>query len=286
MPRVRTGSEGHLRSRTATTAVPQPETHPISAGECNDDKLLSMVMPDDNVTSWLSVEGANIVDRLLARLLGIDDRMESRASQIALELARQIIEGQIGAGADLNSMDLAKRFGTSRTPVREALVLLENEELIETPPRRRPRAALLPRETVYEIYLLRAELYAIVARRLVEHASDEKIAALEQFLDQMRDAAKVGGDDYFWRTVLFHEQAAAATGDLTLKRTIDSLGLRVLQLRHLGMGRGWQVDLSLRGHEYLMIALKHRDAELAAAVNRSLVTQPLEGLMNIYSDPE
>ena len=42
-------------------------------------------------------------------------------------------------GADLNSVELATRFGTSRTPVREALMLLEKEGLVEIPPRRRPR---------------------------------------------------------------------------------------------------------------------------------------------------
>jgi DNA-binding GntR family transcriptional regulator len=227
--------------------------------------------------------GWRTADGLLARVLGVEDKQESLVGRIATQVARDIIEGHVQPGADLNSIDLAKRFDTSRTPVREALLMLEKEGLVEIPARRRPRAAMLPVQEVREIYLLRAELYALVARRIVEGGTTDAITRLESTLEAMRACAeREDNDGYFWNTVLFHERAAVATGDETLRHSIDALGLRVLQLRHLGMARGWRIERSLQDHVRLLQAIQERDAELAAAMNRSIVLTALQGLMKIY----
>ena len=70
----------------------------------------------------------------------------------------------------------------------------------------------------------------------------------------------------------------------TLKQTIDTLGLRVLHLRHLGMDRGWQLDQSLSDHERLVQAFHQHDAGLAAALNRTMATSALAGLMALFID--
>ena len=219
------------------------------------------------------------IDGILSRLLGLEGKEASLVGEIAISIARDIIEERVEPAADLNSFDLARRFHTSRTPVREALLVLEKDGLVEVPPRRRPRAAIFGRATIHEIYELRAELYALVARRIVENASDAEIASLASRLENMTDAATRGDDDgYFWQVVLFHEQASSVSGNRTLKRAIDGLGLRVLQLRHVGMARGWRIDRSLADHTRLVAALNERDAELAAALNRALVIAGLKGL--------
>src|SRR3546814_1769546 len=71
--------------------------------------------------------------------IDLKERSDSLVGRIAADVARAITEGRLTPGADLNSVELAARFGTSRTPVREALMLLEKEGLVEIPPRRRPR---------------------------------------------------------------------------------------------------------------------------------------------------
>lgn len=58
-------------------------------------------------------------------------------SKICSELALDIIEGRLAPGVELNSVDVAARFDASRTPVREALLRLESEGLVESRPRRR-----------------------------------------------------------------------------------------------------------------------------------------------------
>lgn len=129
----------------------------------------------------MSVSTADI-DGILARLLGVDERQDSLVGKIAIEIARDIIEERVGQSDDLNSFDLAQRFGTSRTPVREALLVLERQGMVEVPARRRPRAAEFTRQTIIEIYDLRSELYGLVARQIVENASDADLDTLERHL--------------------------------------------------------------------------------------------------------
>lgn len=232
-------------------------------------------------------DGPDIIDLLLSRSLGVESERNSLVARIARETARDIIEGRIAPGAELTSIELANRFDTSRTPPREALLMLEREGLVEVRPRRRPRAVLLPRETVIEIYRLRAILYAVVARRLVVVIDDDGLAELQGIVDGMIEAAgRQDTNAYFWGNVMFHETASFLCGDKTLKQAIDSLGLRVLQLRHHGMTRSGRLERSSTDHARLMLALRERDSELAAALNNSIVINALPGVLDAYDELE
>src|SRR4051812_28729118 len=97
---------------------------------------------DRRVTAFFAwgprMDAANdLHDSLAEELLGsldLKERSDSLVGRIANEIARAISDGSLEPGADLTSVELATRFGTSRTPVREALMLLEKEGLVEIPP--------------------------------------------------------------------------------------------------------------------------------------------------------
>lgn len=243
-----------------------------------------MTTVDDLATSGQNAP-PDLVEELLTRLLGVTGREDSLVGKIAVEIARDIIEERVNPGGDLNSFELAKRFGTSRTPVREALLLLEKQGMVEVPPRRRPRATTFSPQAVGEIYELRGELYALVAQHIVAHSDDTALRALDDRLASMAEAAgREDHEGYFWQLVLFQEESCVLAANDTLKQTIDTLGLRVLHLRHLGMDRGWQLDRSLADHERLVQAFHERDAALAAALNRTMARNALAGLMALFVD--
>ena len=89
---------------------------------------------------------------LLMRNLGVNDREDSLVAQIAGDVGLRIIEGDLLPGDEVNSVDLAKQFGTSRTPVREALLVLEKHRMVEVPARRRPRVADFLEVPVRDLY--------------------------------------------------------------------------------------------------------------------------------------
>ena len=103
------------------------------------------------------------IHSLFARTLERSAHPDSLVGTIAETLGRAIIEGELYPGDDLNSVDLSRQFHTSRTPVREALLLLEKEGLVVISPRRRPYVARMDLTEVREIYQVRAHLHMLVS---------------------------------------------------------------------------------------------------------------------------
>ncbi|GHJ41716.1 GntR family transcriptional regulator [Streptomyces sp. TS71-3] len=208
----------------------------------------------------------------LTRTFGRGLTVPSIADEIALAVATEIIEGRLSPGDDLNSVELARSFNSSRTPVREALLVLEREGFVEITARRRPRVARLLLREVRELYNLRAELYSLVSRAVVRMATEADLETLRGHQRALEDAAAQDDvDRYFWVNVQFRNTEADVARDATLRRVLDSLGLRALQLRHLSLAQPGRLDVSVRDHARLLQAYEDRDAELASALTQSLV---------------
>lgn len=196
----------------------------------------------------------------------------SIVDEIVVRIGTDIIEGRLRPGDDLNSVELAKTFGSSRTPVREALLTLEREGFVQVPAHRRPRVAPLRIEEVRELYQLRSDLYAMVSRAVVLHATDSELADLQKLQDELALAERDGDvDRYFWINVQFRNTEATISRNGTLRRVLDGLGLRMLQLRHVSLSMPGRLDRSRRDHDRLLQAYRDRDADLAAALTKSLV---------------
>jgi DNA-binding GntR family transcriptional regulator len=216
--------------------------------------------------------------REMMRILESTDRTNPRVTSIAQWIGSAIIEGRLQPGDDLNTVDLSKHFQTSRTPVREALLLLEKEGLVSIPPYRRPFVAQISLEEVREIYQVRANLLMLTAELIVSTASDEEIASLRAFLQPLREMAAAHDiDGVFWTSVAFRNRETEICGNRQVKRILDSLGLRTLQLRYLSMKRGHvHAEQRFSDREHLVNAYEERDASLAVALTRAMVLRSLK----------
>ena len=203
----------------------------------------------------------------------------SLVAQIACEIGAEIVEAVIPQGHDLNTVELARRYHTSRTPVREALILLENEGLVDIPPRRRPRAHIHTMAEVSEIYRTRTVLFELMAIDLAKKATDDHIAVLEAILERMRAAVAI--DDviaFSWLSVEFHDKDTRASGNMTAKRIHDSLLLRTLAIRRLSLALPGRMAKSLEDHTQLVKAYENHDSNLAGAILRANHTAALAAL--------
>jgi DNA-binding GntR family transcriptional regulator len=203
----------------------------------------------------------------------------SLVSRIACEVGAELIEGIRQEGEDLNSVELAQKYETSRTPVREALMLLEKEGLVDIPPRRRPRVAVLDPIEIKEIYTVRAVLFAQAAEEVAVSATAAQLDDLRSVLAVMQDAAaRVDLDTYLWGNVAFYNFLTAVGNNRVAKRIIDSLLLRTLRLRRLSLSLPHRMEKSIANHVQLVDAFADRDAPLAAALIRSNHLHALEAL--------
>lgn len=216
---------------------------------------------------------------IIRRVLSRSDEGPSLVLDIACTIGAEILVGHLPPGSDLNSVELARRFSTSRTPVREALVMLEKEGLVEIPPRRRPRVADHSREEIREIYRVRAAMLGLVASEASEHASAEEIAELRIIVTAMEQAAATGDrDGYYWGNVRFHERFGELAKNRTLLRLLDSLVLRSLRFRRVTLAKPDRVRRSIADHSRLVAALEDRDPALAQALASANVLGALRSL--------
>lgn len=199
-------------------------------------------------------------------------------------VARGIIEGRLSSGDDLNSVDLAKRFNVSRTPVREALFVLSREGLVDWSPRRRPRVSTVKLKDVREIYQLRAILYAQVSAAIVEHATDSDIQSLWDAHHRLADVAARGDvDGYFWANVEFRDEELRVCGNGIFKEVLDSMRMRTNRLRRLSTSLPGRLQRSCDDHQRLCQAYSERDGVLAAALNRSIVLSALQAIEQAWN---
>ena len=208
--------------------------------------------------------------RILERVLGHRYDRPSAVTRIACEIGAEIIEGLRAPGETLNSVDLATRHETSRTPIRDALMLLEKEGLVEMLPRRRARVATIALSELGDIYRVRAALFEAVVADVVSRAAPEDVEALHETVSRMKAAA--GKEDlsrYVWANVDFYTLLLIASRNRIAAQLIDSLLLRTLRYRRRSLSLPGRMQRSLATHVQILDAVERHDERLAMALIRS-----------------
>ncbi len=208
--------------------------------------------------------------------VGLSDR-------IADVLANEIIQGTIPGATKLNEETLAQRFGTSRTPVREALRRLAQEHLVEGVPRVGFTVAATTPRSAANIYFCRAYLHGLAARHATLVASEAEIDALASIVAEMRRAA--GVDDVrevFRLNVAFHERIAGIAGNEILATMLHGLGRAVLRLRYMSISVPGRAGASVDAHERILDAIRAGDAARAEDLVRKNVAAAGEAMLRHY----
>jgi DNA-binding GntR family transcriptional regulator len=189
------------------------------------------------------------------------DRKQATETEVAhARLREAILRGELAAGAVLKQGQLAEEFGVGRTPLREALRLLEREGLVEVPPQRRARVADFSVEDLEQLYAMRIELETLGARFTVPGLREAELDALEENLARMEEFAEA--EDYEgWQVPhrAFHFGLVAHVGDRVLK-LISQLSDHAERYRHVytvETPRGWARGIP--EHRAILDAAKDRD---------------------------
>ena len=128
-------------------------------------------------------------------------------------LRTAILRGEIAAGATVPQATLAEDFGAGRTPLREALRMLQRDGLVISEPNRSVRVAALSAEDFEELCIMRVALEAVAVRITVPTLKSADLAELEGYMAQMKHYHKVG-DEAGMRFPhrAFHQLLVAASG--------------------------------------------------------------------------
>lgn len=136
------------------------------------------------------------------------------------QLRAEMISCKLAPGTEMREAELAARFDMSKSPVRDALMRLEREGLVITLPRQGYRVAPVSLTDVLDMFHLRAALERACMERIVLHASDEQLEALNSFR-RFDAGAWQGGFVAFNRA--FHRRIAELGGNARMRDQLNDL---------------------------------------------------------------
>jgi len=194
--------------------------------------------------------------------------------EAADRLRERIFDGELAPGAFLDEVQLAAQLSISRTPLREALKVLQAEGLVRHEPRRGCFVAEVTEQDLDEIFPVIALLEGRCAHEAALNASDADLQELEALHDKLSRSAKARRiNDYYAANFAIHEAIIQLAGNRWLAQVIGDLR-KILKLARLQqLHAPGRLDQSLSEHLAVFAALKARDAEGAEAAMRTHLTR-------------
>lgn len=198
-------------------------------------------------------------------------------------IRKLIFSHTLKPGERIDEQALASELGISRTPLREALKVLQNEGLVKLVPRRGCFVAKLTERDMDEIYEMIGLLESACAARAAELATPADVARLRKVTQRMvQMAAEKNYKRYFDANLSAHEMVLELAGNRWQKNVIQYLR---------GMCRLWpyrsvesipgRLEASLREHEELLAAIEARDPGRAQDVMRRHIGHTREALRKL-----
>lgn len=189
----------------------------------------------------------------------------TRASaSIADIIRREILSGNLKPDHPLLERDIALELGVSRTPVREALFVLQGEGLVELEPRRYARVRKITRSDISQIYSLRVVLEAHSAEGAAINADHKAILAIEMAMTKQKNLDRTcSAIDQTNADLEFHAAIAAASNSQILMTVINQVLAFTATLRSRIKYEPQQFRTALSQHKSILRAIKARDAAKA-----------------------
>lgn len=196
------------------------------------------------------------------------------------------MDGTIRPGQPLREQELEQRFGTSRSPIREALRLLELSGLVTHIQRKGFRVTLYTETQIRHLYMLRAELEAYCIRQVGEMPDVGPLVAELGGLHETIVAAMQRGDarGFIAASRDFYLAGARYTGNAPLTSMLSKLYEQIEPLAYLLARRSLEAIKIPAYTERIIQALGDRDFDRAAELTRAYVMEVLPEILRAYRE--
>jgi DNA-binding GntR family transcriptional regulator len=187
-------------------------------------------------------------------------------------LRRAIADADIYATREPVRLDermLSETLGVSRTPIREAMTLLEQEGFLRTVPRRGIYIVRKSKREIVEMIQMWAALESMAARLATLHATDEEISRLRHMFDNFRDTTPAEHiEEYSDANIAFHQAIVELSKSQIILDTIKNIFVHVRAIRRMTISQSDRAARSIVDHLRIIEALEARDTELAERLVR------------------
>ena len=212
------------------------------------------------------------------------DTHRTLADRVCSQLTNDIIVGKLPQGSKIIEEDLAKVYGSSRGPLREAIRRLEGMRLVVRTPNAGARVVTLTETMMAEVYVVREALEGMSARLAAQQMTPEETEALWELLDQHEHGIDdTDGKVYFQREgdLDFHYRIAVGSKNQSLIQLLSSELYQLIRMcRHCSSRLPSRPTAALKEHRQIVDAIAKHDAELAELLMR----RHISGAWNVVKE--
>jgi len=210
------------------------------------------------------------------------------ATAVHKRLRDDIIALTLKPGTIVSEKELSAAYGIGRTPVREALLRLSDEGLVEIIPKSGTRVTPIPAHRLPEAILVRKSLEDITTRAAAERASISDIMSLRMLLQRQREAAE-RGDEAAFHTAdeAFHAEIARVAGYPGIWSLVQQVKTQLDRYRRLTLPQEGRMTRVQSDHEAVLAGIEARDGDAAAAAMAAHIDQlrlDIATIRNSYPD--
>lgn len=189
---------------------------------------------------------------------------QTRANFVRTTLESEIISGELVPGESLDEERLAARFSVSRTPIREAIMQLIQDGLVEKESGRGTRVAKLDVHRLIQVFETSSELEGLCARLAARRIGKRELAELEENHGQAAAALeRLDAKSYARLGRQFHYLVIKASHNDFLIETANKIALHTLPYRRFQLRRAGRAESNQRDHGLILQAIANGDADAA-----------------------
>ena len=179
--------------------------------------------------------------------------------QIAFEVIKDaIINHEILPGEPLYERYVREKLEISRTPIREAIQLLELEGWVTSVPRKGTFVSNISVEGVEEILQSRRALEVLTIELLIPKITDEQLIQLERILSKQEET-KDDKKTFIAIDKEFHQHLATFSGNRRIAQLIETYGDQIRWFGYRAITQSGRVEETLKEHRAIFEGLKARD---------------------------
>ncbi|WP_322112091.1 GntR family transcriptional regulator [Brevibacillus ruminantium] len=204
------------------------------------------------------------------------------------QIQRWIIDGTLEPGEQLYDAELSDALGISRTPVREALQLLQTQGFVEMYPGRQTIVTTISKDDVPDIYPPLAALQALAAEEATPKMTALHIRKLREINDSYRNAIEAGQlfQAMEWDEQ-FHDVILEVADNPYITQFSSILQLHVRRMKYLFLQQPIRTKAeSVEEHERFINALERRDASQAASIMKQNWLRPMREVLHVLEEAE
>ncbi len=205
--------------------------------------------------------------------------------EVFLTLRDLILKGELSPGDRLMEIHLAEKLGVSRTPVREAIRLLEKEGLAITIPRRGAQVARMTEKDLSDVLEVREALDGLAAQKACKNINDEIVEKLLASMEAFKNA--IASDDP--KAIVeadedFHRIIYEAADNPRLLSIVDNLKEQMYRFRFEYVREEKNYDTLIKEHLSIIEGLKKKDVDFVKRIMHTHLQNQVDSVRRIIKN--